>query len=316
MQSFSSRVKEDLCQSGIRHSHCARAELAGIAHACGALSLGAGGMHIKISTENKSVVNRVFSLVKKLYQTECQLIQSSSQLQKEIYQLKIQPPDFQHFLRDLAIPLGFRFTIDCKSELFLQLVKLNCCKAAYLRGSLLGGGIISNPQKNYHLELISGSQSTAEAVISVLADFDLHAKYLERKNSYSAYLKDAQSISEVLTITGAHSCMLELENARMLKDIRNTVNRQINFENANIDKVVRSAMAQIENIQLIAQYQGLDSLSPPLQEAAHLRLSYPEAPLSELASMSNGLSRSGINNRLRKLAEIADSIRSVLPNPT
>ena len=110
--------------------------------------------------------------------------------------------------------------------------------------------------------------------------------------------------------------MLELENARMLKDIRNTVNRQINFENANIDKVVRSAMAQIENIQLIAQYQGLDSLSPPLQEAAHLRLSYPEAPLSELASMSNGLSRSGINNRLRKLAEIADSIRSVLPNPT
>ena len=147
MQSFSSRVKEDLCQSGIRHSHCARAELAGIAHACGALSLGAGGMHIKISTENKSVVNRVFSLVKKLYQTECQLIQSSSQLQKEIYQLKIQPPDFQHFLRDLAIPLGFRFTIDCKSELFLQLVKLNCCKAAYLRGSLLGGGIISNPQK-------------------------------------------------------------------------------------------------------------------------------------------------------------------------
>ena len=185
-----------------------------------------------------------------------------------------------------------------------------------MRGSLLGGGIISNPQKNYHLELISGSQSTAEAVISVLADFDLHAKYLERKNSYSAYLKDAQSISEVLTITGAHSCMLELENARMLKDIRNTVNRQINFENANIDKVVRSAMAQIENIQLIAQYQGLDSLSPPLQEAAHLRLSYPEAPLSELASMSNGLSRSGINNRLRKLAEIADSIRSALPNPT
>lgn len=313
-QSFSYRVKEDLCLSGIRHIHCARAELAGIAHACGALSLGSGGMHVKLTTENKSVVNRVFSLVKKLYQTECQLSQSSSQLQKEVYQLRIQPPDFALFLQDLAIPLGFQFTVDRDSPLFAQLIERDCCKAAYLRGAILGGGVISDPQKNYHMELISGSEATANAVIFVLEHFGIHAKCLERKNSFSAYLKDAQSISETLTITGAHSCMLELENARMLKDIRNHVNRQINFENANIDKVVRSAMAQTENIRLIARHQGLDSLSPPLQEVAQLRLAYPEASLSELAAMSNGLSRSGINNRFRKLAEIAESIRSALPN--
>ena len=100
----------------------------------------------------------------------------------------------------------------------------------------------------------------------------------------------------------------------MLKDIRNTVNRQINFENANIDKVVRSAMAQTRNIQLIAEYQGLESLSPALREAAELRLRYPEAPLSELALLSDGLSRSGINNRLRKIAEIADAIRAAHPD--
>ena len=314
MQSFSVRVKEDLCLSSIRHLHCANAELAGIIHACGALSLGSEGMFIKLSTENKNVVTRIFSLVKKVYQIDCQLLQSSGQLQKDLYQLIIKPSDFSEFMKELAIPVESGFTVDYKNSLFLKLIERNCCKAAYLRGAILGGGIISDPQKNYHMEFTSGSQATAEAVIYVLSCFQLHAKLWERKNGYSAYLKDAQSISELLTIVGAHSCMLELENARMLKDIRNTVNRQINFENANIDKVVRSAIVQIQNIKLIDQYRGLDSLPPGLQETAQLRLAHPEAPLSELAALSNGISRSGINNRLRKLAEIADSIRSALPN--
>ena len=313
MPSFSARVKEDLCLVPLKTKPCICAELAGLAHACGTLSLGAGGFRLKLLTEHKSVVTRIFSLVKRLYDMDPQLRQSSSPLQKEIYELRIQPADPPAFLEDLAIPFALPFRIDSASPLFAALLAEEGCRAAYLRGAILGGGVISDPNRDYHMEFISGSRASAQAVIAVLAHFSLHAKCLERKSGFSAYLKDAQSISEVLTLTGAHSCMLELENARMVKDIRNTVNRQINFENANIDKVVRSAMAQIRNIQLIAEYQGLESLSPALREAAELRLRYPEAPLSELALLSDGLSRSGINNRLRKIAEIADAIRSAHP---
>ena len=311
-QSFSVKVKEDLCQNSIKNTHCATAELAGIIHACGTFSLGAGGMSIKVSTENKNVVNRVFSLVKKLYSMDCQLTQSSSQLQKEIYQVRIQPPEFSAFLADMAIPFGFRFTVDHQGELFSTLIDRDCCQCAYLRGAILGGGIISDPEKNYHMEFVSGTQATAFAVIHVLSLSGISAKCLERKNGFSAYLKDAQSISETLTLAGTHSCVLALENARMIKDIRNNVNRQVNFENANIDKVVNAGMSQTENIQLIEDHLGLENLSPSLREAAELRLQNPEASLSDLAALS-GISKSGINNRLRKLAEIADSYRTRFP---
>ena len=170
MPSFSVRVKEDLCLVPLKNESGARAELAGLAHACGALSLGAGGIQLKLLTENKSVVTRIFSLIKRLYGMDPQLRQSSSPLQKEIYELRIQPANPPAFLEGLAIPFALPFRIDPHSPLFAALLAEEGCRAAYLRAAILGGGVISDPNRDYHMEFISGSVSygaTSRCLLSV-----------------------------------------------------------------------------------------------------------------------------------------------------
>jgi DNA-binding protein WhiA len=182
--------------------------------------------------------------------------------------------------------------------------------AAFLRGLFLGCGTLSDPKKNYHMEFVLSSKDFADRLLNILNNQKIFAKIVFRKSNYVVYLKSGDDIANLLTVIGAHSSVLDLENIRILKEMRNNVNRAVNCETANINKTVNAAVRQLKMIQLIDKKIGIQNLSEPLAQAAMLRLNNPEATLSELAEMTSGFTKSGINHRFRKLKQIAEELIS------
>lgn len=178
-------------------------------------------------------------------------------------------------------------------------------KRTFLRGAFLGGGSISRPASDYHLEMVTGNEDFAQTIIKVMQSFSLKAKLTDRKNEYIVYLKDGESIINFLSVIGAHNAMMELENVRIVKEMRNNVNRAVNCETANLNKVVKAAVRQVSCINYIDEHMGLSELPQGLQDTARLRLQYPDVSLNDLVEYSGGLGKSGINHRLKKLQDIA-----------
>ena len=307
MTSFSSQIKTELCRQNDRDSACNFAELAGIVHTGGILGFGAGRPALLLHTEHRDVVTRIFSLAKKCLDVDCELRRIQGLKKAETYRVKLNLPDLSQALHTLG--LSTRSGIGPDRQRLAALCAAAGCKEAFLRGAFLGGGSMADPKKAYHLEFVSGSEAVAKEIRQLLCGFGLGAGAMPRRERFIAYIKGIEDIITLLTHLGAHAAVLELENIRILKEIRNNVNRQINCESANIDKTVRSAMAQAENIRLIEASIGLSALPEGLQETAELRLQNPEASLSELAALSGGVSRSRINHRMRRLAEIAEELR-------
>lgn len=178
-------------------------------------------------------------------------------------------------------------------------------QAYFFARRVLGGGSISRPASDYHLEMVTGNEDFAQTIIKVMQAFSLKAKLTDRKNEYIVYLKDGESIIKFLNVIGAHNAMMELENVRIVKEMRNNVNRAVNCETANLNKVVKAAVRQVACIKYIDEHMGLCELPQPLQEIAKLRLDYPDVSLSDLVEYAGGLGKSGINHRLKKLQDIA-----------
>ena len=180
----------------------------------------------------------------------------------------------------------------------------------FTAGIFLACGSVNDPQKEYHLEFSVPEESLADGLISLLGDIGVKARTMVRRGQFIVYIKGSESIEDTLTFIGAQQCTLEIMNVKIYKDMRNKVNRIANCDSANIDKVVNAAMKQIEDIALIARVSGLDSLTPELREVAELRLENSGMSLSEIGeSLSEPISRSGVNHRFQKLAKIADEIR-------
>ena len=191
-----------------------------------------------------------------------------------------------------------------------NVIQRNCCKRAFLRGAFLACGSMSDPEKNYHFEIVCTAADKAEQVQNVMNEFGLDAKVILRKKYHVVYLKESSSIVDMLNIMEAPVALMQLENVRILKDMRNSVNRRVNCETANINKTVTAAAKQIEDIQYIREHSGFSGLAPNLKETAMARLEYPEASLKELGDMLNPpVGKSGVNHRLRKLSEIAQKLR-------
>jgi DNA-binding transcriptional regulator WhiA len=186
-----------------------------------------------------------------------------------------------------------------------------CCRRAYVRGSYIADGIISNPQRTYHLEFtFPTSYSLTQRLVDILTGFDLHPRTFQRKAQTVIYIKEAENISDALNIMKAHKSLLDFENMRVEKDLRNTVNRKVNFETANLNKTVNAAVSQIDAIQYIAEKAGLEYLSKPLEEVARLRLAYQEASMQEIGDMlTPPIGKSGVNHRLRKITKIAEELQ-------
>ena len=192
------------------------------------------------------------------------------------------------------------------------IVKKACCKKAYLRGIYLGGGSLSAPEKSYHLELITHNEYYANQLVDYINDaYDLGAKVTVRKKNFIVYLKESEKIVDFLNIIGAHQTLLEYENVRIIKQMRNNVNRVVNCETANMTKTADAAFEHIHAIEIIEAAEGLDYLDEKLRSIAEVRIENPEATLKELGEMlSPPIGKSGVNHRLKKIIEIAEQLQT------
>lgn len=187
-----------------------------------------------------------------------------------------------------------------------QLLARTCCKRAFLRGAFLASGSISDPKKSYHFEIVCQKEPHAQLLQELYRTFELDAKIVQRKKYYIVYLKEGAQIVDALNVMGAYVALMNLENVRIFKEMRGSVNRIVNCETANINKVVGAACRQVEDIRYIQSRVGLDELPPALREMALIRLEYPDSSLKELGELCDPpVGKSGVNHRLRKLGEIA-----------
>lgn len=183
-------------------------------------------------------------------------------------------------------------------------------KRAFLRGAFIAAGSFTDPQKSYQFELVTQHRWQAEELCGLMADFGIHAHIMTRRDRFVVYLKDGSAIVDILNVIGAHKALMEFENIRILKEMRESVNRKVNCETANIEKAVKAAGRQLEDIALIKQERGLESLPEGLREVCEVRLQHPEIGLSELGNlMTPPLGKSGVNHRFRKISQIAEEIR-------
>ncbi len=190
-----------------------------------------------------------------------------------------------------------------------QLLERDCCKRAFLRGAYLASGSISDPNKSYHFEIVCQTDAQAGLLRELFTFFGLDIKTVTRKKYRVVYLKEGDQIVDALGLMGAHVALMKLENVRILKEMRGSVNRVVNCETANINKVVGAACRQVEDIRYIEDRLGLDELSKQLREIALLRLEYPDSSLAELGELCDPpVGKSGVNHRLRKLSQLAEKL--------
>lgn len=285
--SFSSKVKDELLQVSGNARHCQIAELAAIVHFVGKNVN--PGQRIVIPVENEYASQKGFTLLKKTYN----IISVNDSVMESIKLSKDESGEY--FLRQAADG---------------RLLKNSCCRSAYLRGAFLSSGSCSDPQKGYHLEIVCDDESQAQQLVEIMRGFDIEAHSILRKKYYVVYIKEGEAIVDLLGIMGAHISLMDLENMRILKEISNDINRRVNCETANIAKTVSAASKQIEDITFIRDKYGLSGLPERLQEIAQVRLENPDASLKELGElMDPPVGKSGVNHRLRKLSELADSLR-------
>ncbi len=306
--SFSADVKRELSGVSISKKHCQCAELAGIIYMAASISLSRKGMCLNISTESMDVIKRTISLMERLYRADTELSAIEQPPKRTLtYLVRAGDPDtVRAILGGAGLFLGAGILPD--KEAVSLMLERDCCKRAFVRGAFLGGGSISDPKKDYHLEFVTSTRAISSVLTEVLAGLGIKAADTERKESSVVYIKECDSIIELLSHAGAHSAVLELENIRIYKSINNDINRAYNCESANIDRQIRGAEEQIKCIRIIADSMGIEKLPLPLRQAAELRLANPSASLAELSAMSDGASRSVINHRMRRIREIAGSV--------
>lgn len=299
--SFSNDVKNELSRLEGNEPCCDKAELLGLLRMSGAIIIRGSNVGIHFSTENAALARRVLQILKSNYQVQTEVVITRSRRLKKNnrYQVRVLPaPQVNKAMTELQL-------LSIESDLKNPLLTDNCCKRAFLRGAFLGGGSISRPSSDYHLEMVTGNEDFARSIIKIMHTFSLKAKLTDRKNDFIVYLKDGESITKFLSVIGAHKAMMDFENVRILKEMRNNVNRVVNCETANLNKVVKAAVRQINCIKYIDENLGLSQLPQPLQDTARLRLEYPDASLNELVEYSGGIGKSGLNHRLKKLQEMA-----------
>lgn len=299
--SFSNDVKNELSRIETNDPCCDKAELLGLLRMSGAIIIRGSNVGIHFSTENAALARRVLQILKSNYQVQTEVVITRSRRLKKNnrYQVRVIPaPQVSKALTELQL-------LSVESDLKNPLLNNHCCKRTFLRGAFLGGGSISRPSSDYHLEMVTGNEDFAHSIIKVMHSFSLKAKLTDRKNDFIVYLKDGESITKFLSVIGAHNSMMDFENVRIVKEMRNNVNRVVNCETANLNKVVKAAVRQINCIKYIEQHLGLNQLPQALQDTARLRLEYPDASLNELVEYSGGIGKSGINHRLKKLQEMA-----------
>lgn len=307
--SFASETKKELTQVETDDSSL-KAEVSALIRMNGTLSFANRQLSVDVQTENAAIARRLYTNIKRLYNLNVELlVRKKMRLKKNnVYICRVRE-GARELLADLQIvseSFEFNHTIS------KSLIPHNSQKRAYLRGAFLAGGSVNNPEtSSYHLEVYSLYKEHGEALADLMNHYDLNAKTIERKKGFVTYLKEAEKISDFLSLVGAYQAMLKFEDVRIVRDMRNSVNRIVNCETANLNKTIGAALRQVDNIRFIDNAIGLDQLPEKLREIARLRVEYQDVTLKELGEMvSTGVvSKSGVNHRLRKIDEIADALR-------
>ncbi|MGM0471901.1 MAG: DNA-binding protein WhiA [Bacillota bacterium] len=309
--SFSEEVKNEVARIDIECECCGWSELAALVKSNGSLKIVSQQLALEISSQQAAVARRIYKLLKERFNLLTKIIvRRNMYLDKDNYYIIKLPP--QQGVKDLLLNCGliqdnYRLNYSIKEGL----VQNQCCQRAYLRGCFLGGGSINDPESSYHLEIRVYNYNYAQQLVELAAaNFGLGFKLRPRNDDYLLYLKNSEEIVKLLNVIGAHSALLDYENIKVLKEVRNQVNRIVNCETANLNKTIAAARKQIENIKLIEQFKGWDALSSGLQEIAKLRLNNPYASFKELGELLDpNLSKSGVNHRLRRINQLADKIK-------
>ena len=307
--SFTAEVKDELARVPAVCSHCDKAVLAALVRIEGTLFVsGKNRYRVEIATDAPSVARQVIKLLHELYQLKTNLTVRRSVLHKTPNYLIEAPaqPNLAPALLDMGV-------LSPEGGLVLgisdQLVAKDCCAAAYLRGAFLGSGFVSDPRGDFHFEIIVESEELAEGLVGLMARKNIKARIMQRRSSYMVYLKSGNAILEFLAFVGAHQCALRLEQERVVKSVRNDVNRQTNAEIANQAKTSRASIDQIRAIRMVLEAHGMENLPPALQDFIKLRVRYPDATLKELGELANPpLSKSAVYHRVRRIEQMAKEL--------
>jgi len=286
--SFSAKVKEELASLWSNHKHCRKAELVALFHYGGQIGRVESDCYtIGFHSENVEVLKKGFTLLSKAFNIKA----DQNLSEKELFQ----------FLEKIN---------QAERETLEHITNQSCCKRAFIRGAFLAVGSMSDPEKGYHLEFVCEEEEQAKLLHNIIASFDIETKVMERKDHHIVYMKEGAAIVDMLNVMEAHVALMELENLRILKEMRNSINRRVNCETANINKTVSAAAKQVEDIKYIEAKKGLASLPESLYEMALIRLENPDAALKELGELLDPpVGKSGVNHRLRKISEYADRLR-------
>lgn len=311
---FSSKVKYELYQNHDSSFCCNTALLASLIQTNGTIHLSKNTVSLRITTENAGIARLIFKLLKDIYDVQPEVMVRKNQKlhKKNSYYIVLSK---QKQVNTILINLGIitknkSHHKNISHKIDNNIIKSKCCKRAYIKGVFLASGSLSDPEKAYHLELVIQNEVYAKEIRDLLLYFDIKSKIILRKENFVVYIKESEQIIRFLNIVGAHGALLELENIRIYKEVRNNVNRIVNCETANLGKTINASVRQIENINYIKDTIGLEKIQKNLREIAELRLNYRDANLKELGSMLNPpIGKSGVYHRLKKLEKIAEDLK-------
>ncbi|MCP1103640.1 DNA-binding protein WhiA [Aequitasia blattaphilus] len=291
--SFSGEIKKELIDQYPKARHCALAELLALSDFSEEGKEDKNSAYyFRFESDNLELSTKCFTIIRKTFNIIADAM-----------------------VRRYSNHEGSSYYIESDRDEMLAIKKAalqsDCCKRAYIRGAFLSGGSVSDPNKSYHFEIVCKSIELAEKTKQIINSFQVDSKIVSRKRNYVVYLKEGSQIVDILNVMGAHVALMELENVRILKEMRNSINRQVNCETANLEKTVQAAVKQIEDITYIRDTIGLDKIPEGLRDVANTRLSLPDASLKELGeSLRNPVGKSGVNHRLRKISHLADELRN------
>ena len=311
--SFTTEVKSEIAANEL-HPCCMKAGVSAVLQMCSTMNFTSDGVHLTIKTENPTTAKRIYKLVKERYDvtTRLSVIKKMKLKKNNIYVIRVENKAME-ILKDLEI-----FTEKgLQAHPSSRMLRKECCARAYLAGAFLAGGSVNSPNKaNYHLEISTNNEALAKFIQKLMNRFDLPAKYIKRRNQDVIYLKASDKIGDFLRYIGASDAVFTFEDSRIQRDFMNSLTRLDNCELANEMKSMAAGKKQLEDIQWIENYRGLEALPEKLQHAAYARKELPEASLLELCDYcadvyDETISKSGMKHRLAKLKEMADQYRKV-----
>jgi len=309
--SYSLLVKDEIIKTSYKERDEIFAEITAVFRNSGNFSIIEGSLVFEVSTENPAFARRIFSLTKSYYKVNSNIVILKSERFRHhnIYIIHIEN---EEVLRDITENMEIEYANGKHFYFKLPnfIVSSEETKKAYVKGVFLSAGSISNPEKTYHLEMKTRSISIAQEVTKILEEYELKPKILKRNKNHIVYIKEGENIKDFLGLVGAHNKLMDFENIRILKEMRNNVNRIVNCETSNIDKTINAGLRQVKDIELIQNTIGLKSLPETLHEIAVLRLENENLSLLELSDLTTDrVGKSGVNHRMKKISVIAERIR-------